>query len=212
MPKPSRAKEFVRKWLRKISGDGLLAYVVYSFLFVGIFNSGTNSMQTGRMILLCIQANQVGNLTIPARLTNTSGSTTDTRGNLTEEAYKIFVAQAAPDLHGDLVRFIGVVTLTTLCLIQYFSAQSGRRLNRYFAVVKIAFLLILIVAGGVKASETPRGRDGKAVDMAAEWHTWFDTGSKLNFAKALLAVLFSFEGWENATFVRYLRLLISNLS
>jgi amino acid transporter len=165
---PSQSQNNQKKLLHRVFGDGLLAYVVYSLLFIGIFNSGTNSMQTGRMILLCIQAGP---------------------------------GQSAPDLNRDLIRFIGVVTLTILCLIQYFSAEAGRKLNRYLAVLKIIFLFILIVAGGVKAREVQRDTKGNPVDMANEWHRSYDVKSKVNFAKGLLAVLFSFEGWENATFV-----------
>ena len=33
-------------------GDGLLAYTVYSFVFVALFNNGTNTLQVGHQILI----------------------------------------------------------------------------------------------------------------------------------------------------------------
>uniref|UniRef100_A0A0D2Y6U5 Uncharacterized protein n=1 Tax=Fusarium oxysporum (strain Fo5176) TaxID=660025 RepID=A0A0D2Y6U5_FUSOF len=43
--------------------------------------------------------------------------------------------------------------------------------------------------------------EGNDVPRAQDWLTWHGSPSKVQFAKALLAVLFSFEGWENATFL-----------
>ncbi|RKL10713.1 hypothetical protein BFJ68_g8691 [Fusarium oxysporum] len=37
---------------RKLMGDGLLAYIIYSLMFIVFFNSTTNSLQFGRMILI----------------------------------------------------------------------------------------------------------------------------------------------------------------
>lgn len=46
----------VRSTIRKLSGDGLLGFIVYAVIFVGVFNSSTNSMQFGKVILVAIQA------------------------------------------------------------------------------------------------------------------------------------------------------------
>ncbi|KAK4209015.1 amino acid permease-domain-containing protein [Rhypophila decipiens] len=43
--------------------------------------------------------------------------------------------------------------------------------------------------------------DGSVVDRKEDWSRAYPVDSQLHFAKALLAVLFSFDGWENATFV-----------
>ncbi|KAK4197945.1 putative high-affinity methionine permease [Triangularia verruculosa] len=152
---------------KRIFGDGLLAYVAYSILFIAFFNSGTNSMQTGRLILLCVNAGAV----------DENGMT--------------------PDVNRDLVRFVGIVVLSVICLLQYFSPSAGRSLNRAFAVIKILTLIALIGVAGNTARV--RGQDNDA--HAAEWQEKNPVTSNLSFAKAILAVLFSFEGWENATFV-----------
>ena len=164
----SRLRAWRKRWSRRILGDGLLGYITLSILFIAFFNSGTNSMQTGRMVLLCIGSNQV-----------------------TPEG-------AIPDVNRDLVRFIGFFTLSAICLLQYFSPEAGRRVNKAFAVIKIIALLVLISVGGNAAIKR-----GDMAARRAEWREWYPRDNPLAFAKALLAVLFSFEGWENATFVRF---------
>ncbi len=161
-------RDKIRNGLRKFLGDGLLAYITYSIVFVANFNSGTNSMQTGRMILLCIAASEAG----------------------------------TPDVNRDVVRLIGVVVLTAICLLQFFSPEIGRKLNKALAGVKILFLVALfLVAVAANGHPMTTPDENVVVDRAADWMVWHPTGSKLYFAKALLAVLFAFEGWENATFV-----------
>ncbi|KAH7143767.1 amino acid permease-domain-containing protein [Dactylonectria macrodidyma] len=168
---PARRATRIPKWkqiMRKFLGDGLLSYISFSMSFVGLFNSGTNSMQTGRMILICIAS---------------------TQSNVT------------PDVNLDVVRLIAVCTLTALCLLQYFSPESGRKLNQALAVVKIIFLLALIIVAIVASAEPLKTPKGTVVDRAVDWNVWHKKNPRMSFAKALLAVLFSFEGWENATFV-----------
>jgi amino acid transporter len=155
--------------MRKFLGDGLLAYITYAVIFIAVFNSGTNSMQTGRMILLCVVADEPGN----------------------------------PDVHRDVVRLIGVIVLTSLCLLQFFSPKTGRGLNKVLATVKILFLVALFLVGVDATSRPMTTPENAEVGRGGDWLVWHDTGSRLNFAKALLAVLFAFEGWENATFVSF---------
>jgi amino acid transporter len=148
--------------MKRLFGDGLLAYVVYAILFVAVFNSGTNAMQIGRMILLAIQADKSG-----------------------------------MDVNRDLVRFIGVFALSLLCFLQYFSPTVGRKLNVLWAFVKIIFVIALIGVGGHAAATL-------SADQKTSWsaNMLSNDSSSRDWAKALLSVLFSFEGWENATFVR----------
>lgn len=201
----------IRRTMRKLSGDGLLGFTVYAVLFVGIFNSSTNSMQFGSLILVAIHADKF--------------SSNDT----------------SYELDRNLVRFIAVAALSIICLVQFFSPMAGRRLNNVAAVVKILFMLLLIIFGGLAASKAQKNRwtqkncvlnngtSGVLLDnsccLKSEIdsvlrNTCFmsdviddntepgpdsmfvkrDTGSDA-CAKALLLVLFSFEGREKATFV-----------
>ncbi|KAL2679320.1 hypothetical protein Neosp_010092 [[Neocosmospora] mangrovei] len=97
----------------------------------------------------------------------------------------------------DLMRFIGVFVLSIICLLQYFSPGFGRRMNKTLAVIKLAFMVALFIVG---IAATGRKTD---IVRSKDWRVWYgddDKRSDLTFAKALLLVLFSFQGWENATF------------
>jgi len=152
---------------QRFFGDGLLPFITFSVLFVAIFNSGTNSMQTGRMILLGIAAKEPG----------------------------------SPDVHRDVVRLLGVVILTILSLLQCFSARFGRKLNPFLVVIKLLFMFGLFLTAMVALKDPLTNPDGTVVSRVQDWSRAYPVDSELYFAKALLAVLFSFDGWENATFV-----------
>ncbi|KAM5349432.1 hypothetical protein ACJ41O_005937 [Fusarium nematophilum] len=183
------------------TGDGLLAFVIYSISFIVFFNSGTNSLQFGRMVLLCIDAGKTVNMTITnATITNMTLISTNindedmssaniTSGYITNAT--IGMDNNGPDVNHDLMRFIGIFILSVICLLQYFSPNFGRSLNKTLAVIKILSLVGLCIAGV------------HGMDEPGDWLERHEpkTPSNWAFAKALLAVLFSFEGWENATFV-----------
>ncbi|KAI6749337.1 hypothetical protein HG530_015176 [Fusarium avenaceum] len=170
------------QWRRKLMGDGLLAFIIYSLMFIVFFNSATNSMQFGRMVLLCINADQG-------------------------------VDNAIVDVNNDLMRYIGVTILTVICLTQFFSPSFGRRLNKFLAVVKIGFLLGLVIVGLTALSRDIKDENEHDTTKSSDWSKWNEREdpSKVSFAKALLIVLFSFEGWENATFVSSFLLPLSPL-
>jgi amino acid transporter len=89
-----------------------------------------------------------------------------------------------------VMRFIAVVITTVVCLLLYFSTAAGRRFNRYLAWLKISMLISIGIAGAVKASRAT------AEDITKSFQT-----TPSNSAPALLQILFSFQGWENATLV-----------
>ncbi|CAG7560622.1 unnamed protein product [Fusarium equiseti] len=159
-------------WYKKLLGDGLLAYIIYSLAFIALFNSATNSQQFGRMILLCLHADKEEN----------------------DDDVK-------EDQH--LMRYIAVSVLSIICLAQFFSPGFGRRLNKFLAVVKIGFLIGLVAVGLAALSRDfdSKSSGGASLDRGEDWSERREVRSKVSFAKALLVVLFSFEGWENATFV-----------
>lgn len=204
----------VHRAIRKLSGDGLLGFIIYAFVFVGVFNSSTNSMQFAKLVLVAIQA-------------------------------KAFSDDPTYQINRDLVRFIAVAALSVICLVQFFSPRAGRRLNNLAAVVKIMFMVLLIVFGGLAASKASKNsgdwtekncvftngtlrlfpeKIGCCIDNDINGilrnTTCFSSDDIDNFirpdadhkfvkertgsgawAKALLLVLFSFQGWENASFV-----------
>jgi len=89
-----------------------------------------------------------------------------------------------------VMRLVAVVIMSLICLLLYFSTATGRKLNRYLAWMKIGLMIVIFIAGGVKAGKGP------AHDISFE----FESASS-NSAIALLQVLYAYQGWENATLV-----------
>jgi len=141
--------------ISRLLGDGLLAYTVYAFLFVAVFNSATNILQIGRQTLIAIHPDSPPN--------------------------------------ADLMRFIAVFALSIICFIQLFSSRAGRALNNFSSILKILFLIVLLGFG----FDALR-RHGSAGDFTDKTPVEV---SNFSYAQALLIVLYSYEGWENATFV-----------
>ncbi|KAM0552476.1 hypothetical protein ACHAPJ_008037 [Fusarium lateritium] len=194
------------QWYKRLTGDGLLAYIIYSIIFIVFFNSATNSMQFGRMVLMCIEAdktdNGLKNGTLNLLNNDTLVDNILKNNTLIDDALKDYSLKddSLKDNH-HLIRYIGVTTLSVICLIQFFNPGFGRKLNRILAVIKIGFLLGLIIVGLTALSRDLRDEKGNKIDRAQDWREQHETLSNLSFAKALIVVLFSFEGWENATFV-----------
>lgn len=190
---PNTFKAKITSSIASFLGDGLFAYITYSIAFIVFFNSGTNSMQFGRFVLLCIEDNN--NTTS----TNNASSTSTEQENDGQD-------KVSDETNQDLMRFIGIVVLSIICLLQYFSPGFGRGMNKTLAVIKLAFMVALFIVG-IAAT----GR--KIEDRSGDWYVWHPTKdeqednsdiaerSDFTFAKALLLVLFRFQGWENATFV-----------
>ena len=132
-----------------------MPYVAISILFVGLFNSSTNAMQIGRMIVMTVQPSQ--------------------------------------KVDGNTACFIGIVVLSAICLLQWIWPQGARRFNQLEAACKIGFLIILLGFAINSASQKSYTGDFGHTSKALSYENW---------TRALLAVIFSFEGWENATFVR----------
>jgi amino acid transporter len=196
MQAASSPMQKIVKACRRFMGDGLLAYIIYSFMFMIFFNSATNSLQFGRMVLMSIEAHKTDNTTCIDRRNGTSANN-----------------QSDPDINQDLMRFLGVTVFTTICLTQFFSPAFGRKLNKLLAMVKIGFLIGVVIVALTALPSNIKFKDnvGNVVTRAQDWFEWHElplqNSSKVSFAKALLAVLFSFEGWENATFVSLLTLI-----
>jgi amino acid transporter len=81
--------------------------------------------------------------------------------------------------------------LTFFCLLHYFSGRVGRALNQILAFIKTVMLFIVFIAGIVRAGG----------HFKADWSLEPSAGPSSS-ATAFLLILFSFSGWENATFVR----------
>ncbi|KAF8537918.1 amino acid permease-domain-containing protein [Trichophaea hybrida] len=138
----------------------LFSYILYTYFFVVLLGTATNSMQL---------AFQVMSLRYPSL-----------------RADKLMPGI----LDEKLLRGLAVGILSIFCLFHYFSDRFGRILNKYLAVFKILMLIGLAAGGLNKIRTSPANDFNSSVKAPASSH-----------ASAILLILFSFQGWENATFV-----------
>jgi amino acid transporter len=158
----------------------LLVYTLYALFFVLVWNDATNSMQFALHVF--ISATWTGD--------------------------------ACPEsIDPRFLRFLAVVLVTFVCLLHYFSARIGRVTNMTLAVGKFIMVLALFGLGCRAVQQNPNhGANYDHIDtnitiISSCTNTTIShipaSGSKQvsNGAAAFLLVLFSFQGWENATFV-----------
>ena len=172
-------------------------------MFLG--NSATNSLQfarrTYKLILLHFPMHILASPSIPVLkiifYSNSSeifcgGQFLTSHSSL--ESIIVYYGSTAPAPNEKVLRFIAFVVLTTVCLLHFFSARAGRKLNRALATLKILSLCIVAFAGcnlimkNYKNGIHQPSWQGKAPSPSSP-------------AIALYYVIFSFQGWENATFV-----------
>ncbi|KAK6540714.1 hypothetical protein TWF694_008105 [Orbilia ellipsospora] len=120
-------------------------------------------------------------------------------GTNTNQFGRQVLTVANPDVYNNLdtaslsitlQTFIGIVCLTALCLLNYFSAKAGRVVNKSLALFKLCLLLALVVQGAKVV------HNSDVHDISTNYGR-----SSSDTAVAFVLVLFSYQGWENATFV-----------
>jgi len=95
------------------------------------------------------------------------------------------------DLDRRLITLIAILVLSVVCLLHYFSRNSGLLLNLVFAVYKILLVVVLIIAGGISYhNSTNRPNDWNDQPVA-----------KRDALAALIYIVYSYQGWENANYV-----------
>lgn len=98
-------------------------------------------------------------------------------------------------LNRKLVGFIAITINLVTCLLLYFSNGLALSLNRITAAYKIVLLLAVFIMGLVATKEQDSGI-----------HDFEDTHSSTptQTLSALVYILFAYQGWENANYVRLL--------
>jgi amino acid transporter len=97
------------------------------------------------------------------------------------------------DLDDRLVRFIAIILVAFICLLHYFSGRFGLFINRLLALFKV-ILLITVFAAGMRASNQPGS--GKH-----DLHKSYEKKSYLDGLAAMVLILYSYSGYENANYV-----------
>ena len=123
-------------------------------------------------------------------------------GNSTANAIafaKLSLAASDPDatkttsFDKRLVSLIAVSIVTVVCLLHYFSQRTGLLLNRLLAFYKAALLLTVFIAGALSRNKPNSGTQDWGLNQPG--YKAFDGLS------AIIYVLYSYQGWENANYV-----------
>ncbi|KAL2820553.1 amino acid permease-domain-containing protein [Aspergillus cavernicola] len=93
-------------------------------------------------------------------------------------------------------KFFACVIVVAVSALHYRFVNIGIAANNLLAVFKVSFLAILIVGGIVESF-----RQGGSLPGLGDYPTQHGTSSVTNYALAILQVLYSYQGWENANYV-----------
>ncbi|KAI9800576.1 MAG: hypothetical protein M1833_003234 [Piccolia ochrophora] len=183
-------------------------------------NSPQREAQLDSFDIACLDINKMigtGIFITPATVVQLVGSFSGSVGNAIAIARYIgFVATADQPLGEWLQKFIACWVTVGICLIHYRFFDFGVKVNNSLAGVKVLALILLILGGlfgGLpKAASSPGGIQGDE-DFGTTTHTsLYDSSDKIkdtdvsgsrpvNVALAILLVLYSYQGWENANYV-----------
>ena len=102
-----------------------------------------------------------------------------------------------------LQRFVALVCITFICLIHLFSRKMGIFMNNALAVYKVGLLLFVVISGFVCLGGGGGGDHSNIKYGAENLKDAFKggSGSPYSYASAMLSVLYSYQGWENANYV-----------
>ena len=112
---------------------------------------------------------------------------------------KHVLAASSPDIHKAtefdhrLISLIAVGILSIVCLLHYFSSAFGLFLNRLLAYYKIGLLFTVFVAGTIARNDPNSGLH--------DWSQVEKNHSSSDTLSAMIYILYSYQGWENANYV-----------
>jgi APA family basic amino acid/polyamine antiporter len=110
-----------------------------------------------------------------------------------EYAWRLAGAGATPA--AGVVRGLAIVAIAVVSVVNYVGIRPGSRVLNVFVVLKVAALVVLIVVG----LASPVLADASAAP-AARPHMPL-AGTLAAFGAALIPILFSYGGWQNANYV-----------
>ncbi|OCL12989.1 amino acid transporter [Glonium stellatum] len=97
------------------------------------------------------------------------------------------------ELDGRLVHFFAVTVVLAVCLLHYFSHRFGMFLNRVLALFKGLLLFSIFVAGVIASRKEGSG--------LSDFRHVPGKHANVDSIAALVLILYSYQGWENANYV-----------
>ncbi|KAF8535501.1 amino acid permease-domain-containing protein [Trichophaea hybrida] len=181
----------------KASSIGLwVAGGAYAFISVFVYiEYGTHLPWNGGELIYLDEIFQVPELLTTVLFSGLFVVLGSSAGNSISFAKHVLLA-AMPDISDSseldkrLVTLIAVTILTVVCLLHYFSRSTGLLFNSALALYKITLLLAFFIGGSIASTKENSGT-----------HDWNQQSSHFNTLGALIFVLYSYQGWENANYV-----------
>ncbi|KAL4761141.1 APC family permease [Aspergillus foveolatus] len=121
---------------------------------------------------------------------------TPTSNSVTFARYINPTKDGQPDVW--FTKFFACVIVVGICAVHYRLVNIGIWANDCLAVYKVLFLLVLVLAGFVETCR--QAADGGLLGVG-DYATTHGNPSPTNVALAILQVLYSYQGWENANYV-----------
>lgn len=127
----------------------------------------------------------------------------NTTGNcLAFAKYTILAFRPGSLVDAHLQKTGAVVIQTLVCMALYRSMATGRFLNRFFSVYKILLLVVVLIAGFCTVASNKADGLHDFKDKITQIPSIKQNSATVqDYATALLLVLYSFHGWENANYV-----------
>lgn len=94
-----------------------------------------------------------------------------------------------------LIRFLGIIVQTTVCLLLYFLRRFCFVANNFFAIFKVILSLVIFGAGIYAARQPHSGLD--------DFHEKQPGGNITSTLAAMVYILYSYQGWEHTNYVSF---------
>jgi amino acid permease len=121
-------------------------------------------------------------------------------GNCLSFGIRTLEAADAP-VTNSAVRGLAVGAATLACLIHAFSRRGGIWLGNVFALIKVLMLLLIIITGICAWAGAFDTRNYATENMAVENAFSNPSDDSYGFAKAFLAVIFAWSGFDQPNYV-----------
>ncbi|KAA8910684.1 high-affinity methionine permease [Sphaerosporella brunnea] len=114
--------------------------------------------------------------------------------------YVLFASGSeAPD--GWKARGIAIACITFACLLHSTLPRWGMRLFNILGVFKVGILAFIVFSGFAALGGHLKIPKPDTLQHAFRWYIFEGTGGAYNYATALLRIVYSYKGWENANYV-----------
>jgi amino acid transporter len=202
-PESSETSSPPKPWLRLLLGDGLAGFIIYSILFVCLFSSTSNALQFGRLIQLAIR--QPDDEVYWQTKNETLGQNQADPWAPEDVVFERARIESFEKIRRFQANAIGFITFSILCLIGLWYPSASRSINRWTSILKLGAIVGLIIYGASSYAFDGNDDDKDNQCMVSKGNSGSQIANEdsefLKWVRVLLQILFSFQGWENATFV-----------